>query len=76
VLKALVIQDDAGRLKDLGDVLAVARAEGKRLFHTSEKVGVVDLFKSFYAGKAYFIVVVELKDGCSVGFGVNLRKQT
>jgi hypothetical protein len=73
VLKALVIQDDAGRLKDLGDVLAVARAEGKRLFHTSEKIGVVDLFKSFYAGKPYFIVVVEF-NGCSVGFGVKLGK--
>lgn len=75
LLKALVISDDAGRLKDLGDVLAIARSEGKKLFHTCENVGVVDLFKSFYAGKTLYIVVVEFKGGCSGGFGVNLRKQ-
>ena len=69
-----MIQDDAGRLKDLGDVLAVARAEGKKLFRTNENVGVVDLFKSFYAGKPYFIVVVEF-NGCSSGLGVSLGKQ-
>ena len=73
MLKALVISDDAGRLKDLGDVLAVARAEGKKLFHTDANVSVLDVFKTFIAGRLVYVVVVE-SAGCSVGFGVGLRK--
>ena len=42
--KALVIRDDKSKFKDLGDVLAVARSEGKRLFKTSENVSVVRVF--------------------------------
>lgn len=66
MLKALVISDDAGRLRDLGDVLAVARAEGKKLFHTEQNVAVLDVFKTFIAGKIVYVVVVEWS-GCSVG---------
>jgi hypothetical protein len=66
VLKALVISDDAGRLKDLGDVLAVARAEGKKLFHTDENVAVVYQNQTFIRGKLVYIVVVE-SSGCSGG---------
>jgi hypothetical protein len=42
--KALVIRDDKGKFKDVGDVLAIARAEGKKLFKTHENVSVVRLF--------------------------------
>jgi hypothetical protein len=73
MLKALVISDDVGRLRDLGDVLAVARAEGKKLFRTSENIGVLEVFKSFYSGKPIFIVVVEF-NGCSDRLGVSLGK--
>jgi hydrogenase maturation factor len=43
-LKALVIRDCEGKLKDVGDVLAVARAEGKKIFKTRENVLVMRLF--------------------------------
>ena len=66
MLKALVISDDAGRLRDLGDVLAVARAEGKKLFHTEQNVAVLDVFKTFIAGRLVYVVVVE-SSGCSGG---------
>jgi hypothetical protein len=42
--KALVIRDDQEKFKDIGDVLAIARSEGKRLFKTRENVSVVRLF--------------------------------
>ena len=40
MLKALVIQ---GRFSDLREVLAIAVAEGKRAFHTKQRIEVVDL---------------------------------
>ena len=63
--KALVIRDDKSKFKDLGDVLAVARSEGKRLFKTSENVSVVRVFFDVEVG---WIAVVRcpLADaGCS-----------
>ncbi len=63
--KALVIRDDKGKFKDVGDVLAVARSEGKKLFKTHENVVVVRVFFDFEVG---WIAVVRcpLADaGCS-----------
>jgi len=63
--KALVIRDDKNKFKDLGDVLAVARAEGKKLFKTHENVSVVRMFFDVEVG---WIAVVRfpLADaGCS-----------
>lgn len=63
--KALVIKDDKGKFKDVGDVLAVARSEGKKLFKTREGVLVV---RMFYDGEVGWIVVVRYPSthtGCS-----------
>jgi hypothetical protein len=62
--KALVIRDDKGKFKDLGDVLAVARSEGKRLFKTKENVLVVRLLFDVEVG---WIAVVRCSAiaGCS-----------
>lgn len=63
--KALVIKDDKGKFKDVGDVLAVARSEGKKLFKTREGVLVV---RMFYDGEVGWIVVVRYPlthTGCS-----------
>lgn len=63
--KALVIKDDKGKFKDVGDVLAVARSEGKKLFKTHESVLVV---KMFYDGEVGWIAVVRYPAanvGCS-----------
>jgi hypothetical protein len=62
MLKALVIRDDKKRFKDLGDVIAVARAEGQKLFKTRERVNVVECFYSFHE---YYVVVVEFSFGRS-----------
>jgi uncharacterized protein YxjI len=43
-LKALVIRDDEGKFTDVGDVVQIARAEGKKIFKTQEKVLVMRLF--------------------------------
>jgi hypothetical protein len=62
--KALIIHDDKRKFKDLGDVLAVARAEGKKLFKTHENVAVVRLF--FDVGVGWIAVVrCPLNGGCS-----------
>jgi cupin superfamily acireductone dioxygenase involved in methionine salvage len=42
--RALVIKDDQGKFKDVGDVVAIARAEGKKALHTDQKVKVIRLF--------------------------------
>jgi hypothetical protein len=62
--KALVVRDDKGKFKDLGDVLAVARAEGKKLFKTKENVCVIRVFFDVDVG---WIVVVRCPaaSGCS-----------
>lgn len=59
--KAIVIRDDKGKFKDVGDVLAIARAEGKKLFKTHENVLVVRLF---YDGELGWIAVIR-QPGCS-----------
>ena len=62
--KALVIRDDKGKFKDVGDVLAIARAEGKKLFKTKENVSVVRMFFDVEVG---WIAVVRCptETGCS-----------
>jgi len=63
--KAIVIRDDKQKFKDVGDVLAVARAEGKKLFKTHENVAVV---RVFFDGEVGWIAVVRFPlaiAGCS-----------
>ena len=69
--RALVIRDDKGKFKDVGDVLAVARAEGKKLFKTHENVAVV---RVFFDGEVGWIAVVRFplaEAGCSNLAGVS-----
>ena len=67
MLKALVIRDDQRKFSDLGDVVAIARAEGQKLFHTSEKVKVIRIFDC----NSYYVVVVSFGCGCSEAAGVS-----
>jgi hypothetical protein len=53
-LKALVLRDDKNALKDLGDVLAVARSQAKRVLRTHSEVRVVDLIRASYGWIAVF----------------------
>jgi len=68
LLKALVIYDDAHKFSDLGDVVAVARAEGQKLFRTSMRVNVIRIFEC----DNYYVVVVD-SAGCSDAAGVSGR---
>jgi len=63
--KAVVIRDDRHKFKDLGDVLAVARSEGKKLFRTSENILVVRVFWDSEVG---YVAVVR-QPGCSSPLG-------
>jgi len=67
MLKALVIHDDQRKFSDLGDVVAIARAEGQKLFHTSEKVKVIRIFEC----DNYYVAVVSFEFGCSEAAGVS-----
>jgi len=69
--KALVIRDDKGKFKDMGDVVAVARAQGKTLFKTKENVYVIRV--SFDSGVGWIAVVSlsPLNAGCSNTLGVS-----
>lgn len=69
--KALVIRDDKKKFKDVGDVLAVARAEGKRLFKTHENVGVLRLFFDADVGWIAIIRCHSADAGCSKTLGVS-----
>lgn len=55
--RALVIRNDQGKFKDVGDVLAIARAEGKKALHTDQNVKVIRLFWDLEVG---WIAVVRL----------------
>jgi|YelNatPaOPRAMG01_1025707.scaffolds.fasta_scaffold405104_2 hypothetical protein len=69
--KALVIRDDKEKFKDIGDVLAIARAEGKKLFKTHENVLVV---RVYYDGEVGWVAVVRYPKadaGCSNLAGVS-----
>lgn len=60
--KALIVKPAGRGDWDMGDVLAVARSEGKRLFKTEENVRVVWVQESPYG----YVVIVE---GCSQPVG-------
>lgn len=56
-LKALVVKMPFE--KDLGNVIAVARAEGMKIFHNPGKVVVVDIVRREYG---WIVVVVQTGD--------------
>lgn len=58
-VKALIVKPSSRDDWDFGDVLAVARSEGKRLFKTDENVRVVWVSDSPYG----YVVIVAL--GCN-----------
>jgi hypothetical protein len=74
--KALVIRDDKRKFKDVGDALAIARAEGKKLFKTHEGVLVV---RMFYDCEVGWIAVVRyplaVEAGCSNAAGVSMGEK-
>ena len=63
--KALVIRDDHEKFRDIGDVLAVARSEGKKLFKTRENVSVVRLFFDVEVGWIAVVRFPQAVVGCS-----------
>jgi hypothetical protein len=70
--KALIIRDDKGKFKDLGDVLAVARSEGKKLFKTHENIAVVRLLFDVEVGWIAVVRCSAVADaGCSDSFVVS-----
>ena len=73
--KALVIRDDKGKFKDVGDVLAVARAEGKKLFRTKENVYVIRVFFDWVVGWTVVVSLSPLNVGCSKTAGVSGGKE-
>jgi len=62
--KALVIK---GKFDDLGDLLAVARVEGKKIFKTKDDVNVTRVFYD----PEFYVVVVRL--GCNQSSGCKER---
>jgi hypothetical protein len=74
--KAMVIRNDKNKFQDLGDVLAIARAEGKKLFKTHENILVV---RMFYDGEVGWIAVVrypaEANVGCSNPLAVSGKRK-
>lgn len=63
--KALVIRDDKGKFKDVGDVVAVARSQGKTLFKTKENVYVIRVFFDGVVGWIAVVSLSPLNVGCS-----------
>lgn len=55
VVKALIVKPNTRSDWDIGDVLAVARSEGKKLFKTHENVRVIWVEHSPYG----YVVIVE-----------------
>lgn len=62
-MKALVVCPPERSDMDVGDILAIARAEGKKLFKTRENVQVIDLINRPYG----WVAVIQL--GCSQDAG-------
>jgi hypothetical protein len=63
--KALVIRDDQRKFRDIGDVLAIARSEGKKLFKTHENIAVVRLFFDVEVGWIAVVRCPSAGEGCS-----------
>jgi len=61
-LKALVVDGD--EMEDYGDLLAIGRAEAKRMLRTHENVNVKDILYSAKCG--VHIVVFEVPDSVKV----------
>jgi len=59
VQKALLVKPQARLDWDMGDVLAVARSVGKKLFKTRENVRVVWVHETVYG----YVVIIE--NGCN-----------
>ena len=66
--KAFIVKPNKRSDWDIGDVLAIARSEGKKLFKTTENVRVVWMQESPYG----YVVIVE---GCSQPHGCNAREK-
>lgn len=62
MFKALVIQDSERKFRDLGDVLAVARAEGKKIFKCQTGINVVRVWRDEVVG---WVVVICPDEGRS-----------
>ena len=58
-VKVLLIRPPRRRSVDMGDILKIARSEGKRLFKTHENVRVIDLIRCSYG------VVALVQQGCT-----------
>jgi hypothetical protein len=56
VKKALVVELDE-RKKDLGDVIAIARSQARKMFRTN---GSVRVLRIDYDARGFYVVVVEL----------------
>lgn len=63
--KALVIRDDKNKFKDIGDVVAVARSQGKTLFKTKENVYVIRVCFDRVVGWIAVVSLSPLNAGCS-----------
>jgi len=70
--RALIIKDDRGKFKDLGDVLAVARTLGQKVFKTHENVSVKRIWHDPEYG---YVVIVEGPQGCTERLDVRHGKQ-
>jgi len=55
--RSFIIRDNKHKFKDLGDVLAIARAEGKKLFKTHKNIYVIHVFFDYLIG---WTVIVSL----------------
>ena len=73
--KALVVRDDKSKFKDVGDVLAVARAQGKTLFKTKENVYVIRVFFDRDVGWIAVVSLSPLNSGCSSTLVVSEEKK-
>lgn len=73
--KSLVIRDDKDKFKDLGDVLAVARSQGKMLFRTKENVFVKRVSRDFELGWIAVVSLQPLNVGCSNSAGCKLGEK-
>lgn len=66
-VKVFLVRPPLGKRDwDLGDVLAIARSEGKKLLRTEGRVRVLDLISRPYGYVAYVV-----KAGCSGSLEVN-----
>jgi len=63
--RSFVIRDNKHKFKDLGDVLAIARAEGKKLFKTDKNVYVIRVFFDQAVGWTVVVSLSPMNADCS-----------